>query len=51
VGGILKFIEIDTRDGLNIFDVSPVSGPFYYDKDTDAIFKFEGKNLIKIRLE
>ncbi len=50
VGGMLKFIEIDARDGLNIFDISTISGPFYYDKDMDAVFKFEGKNLIKIGL-
>lgn len=50
VGGALKFIEIDTRGGLNIFDFSTISGPFYYDKDIGAIFKFEGKNLVKIDL-
>lgn len=51
VGGILKFIEIDTRDGLNIFDISTVSGPFYYDKDMDAVFKFAGNKLVKTSLK
>jgi hypothetical protein len=50
VGGILKFIEIDTRGGLNVLDISTISGPFYYDKDTNSIFKFEDKNLAKISL-
>jgi len=49
--GILKFMEIDTRGGLNIFDISTVSGPFYYDQDSDAIFKFTGNNLVKIPLK
>jgi len=51
VGGVLKFIEIDTRGGSNIFDISTVAGPFYYDKDLDAIFEFSGKNLVKIGLK
>jgi hypothetical protein len=50
VGGVLKFIEIDNRGGLNIFDITTITGPFYYDKDTSTIFKFDGKNLIKIIL-
>lgn len=36
-GGVLKFIEIDDRDGINIFDITTISGPFYYDKDSDQI--------------
>lgn len=51
VGGILKFIEIDTRDGLNVFDISTVNEPFYYDAGMDAVFKFEGNKLVKINLK
>lgn len=51
IGGILKFIEIDNRGGLNIVDISVVSGPFYYDKDSDMAFKFVGKKLVKISLK
>lgn len=50
VGGFLKLIEIDDRDGVNIFDITNVAGPFYYDRDTDAVFKFEGNKLVKIEL-
>lgn len=50
VGGVLKLIEIDDRDGINIFDISDIVGPFYYDHDMGAVFKFEGNNLIKIDL-
>lgn len=48
--GILKFIEIDNRGGVNIFDISTVSGPFYYDRDQDAVFKFEENKLVRINL-
>ncbi|MBI2063026.1 MAG: hypothetical protein HYT61_02165 [Candidatus Yanofskybacteria bacterium] len=50
VGGILKFIEIDDRGEVNINDISTISGPFYYDRNQDAIFKFEGNRLIRIIL-
>lgn len=50
VGGILKLIEIDDRDGINIFDITDIEGPFYYDRDLDAIFKFEGNKLVRVDL-
>jgi hypothetical protein len=50
VGGILKLIEIDDRDGINVFDITTVYGPFYYDKNNDIVYKFEGNKLIKINL-
>ena len=50
VGGILKFIEIDDRGGINIFDIPAITGPFYYDRNQDAIFKFEGNKLVRIYL-
>ncbi len=48
VGGILKFVEIDNRGGINIFDITLLGGPFYYDGDTDSIYKFSGNQLVKI---
>jgi hypothetical protein len=50
VGGILKLIEIDDRDGINIFDITAVSDPFYYDRDLDTVFKFEENQLVRINL-
>lgn len=50
VGGILKFLEIDDRGGINIFDIATTTGPFHYDLNQDAIFKFEGNKLIRINL-
>ncbi len=50
VGGILKFVEIDDRGGVNINEISAISGPFYYDRDQSVIFKFEGNRLVKIHL-
>ncbi|MEK7126368.1 MAG: hypothetical protein AAB835_02690 [Patescibacteria group bacterium] len=51
VGGILKFAEIDNRGEINIFDITTIAGPFYYDSDIEAIFKFEKNKLLKIRFE
>lgn len=50
VGDILKFAEIDNRSGVNVFDISTVTSPFYYDLDMNAIFKFEGNKLVRINL-
>jgi len=51
VGGILKFIEIDTRDNVNIFDLSSAGDSFYYDKDSDAVYKIQNKKLYKLLLK
>jgi len=51
VGGILKLIEIDDRDGINVFDITTLSGPFYYDRSSDLIYKFEGNKLVKISIK
>lgn len=50
VGGFLKLVEVDDRDGINIFDITDVAGPFYYDHDMDAVFKFDGNRLIRFDL-
>ena len=51
IGGVLKLIEIDDRDGINIMDIALSTGVFYYDKGMNAIFKLDGKNIIKIGLD
>lgn len=51
VGGILKFLEIDTRGGINIFEVTTVEGRFYYDPSTNSVFKMNGESIGQVRLE
>ena len=51
VGGILKFIEIDSRDNVNIFDSFSAGDSFYYDKDSDTVYKIQNKKLYKILLK
>ena len=51
VGGILKFIEIDTRGEINSFDIIPITSPFYLDNRTSTIYFFEKNNLEKVNLE
>ena len=50
VGGILEFIEIDTRGGINIFEIAAAEAGFYYDKNQNAVYKSDEKDLIKINL-
>ncbi len=50
VGGLLEFIEIDNRGGVNISAISIIDSPFYYDKGSDVIFKFVGNKLTRINL-
>lgn len=51
VSGALKFLELDDRGGINIFDLASISGPFYYDRDQDAIYKMDGNKLIRLDLK
>lgn len=51
VGGVVKFIEIDNRDGINIFDIETTRGKFYYNSASNSIYKFEGNLLTKISLK
>lgn len=51
VGGTLKFLEIDTRGGLNTYDLFPVSDRFYYDREDNTIYTYENKRLVKIVLK
>ncbi|MEK7506739.1 MAG: hypothetical protein AAB566_01640 [Patescibacteria group bacterium] len=50
VGGILKFIEIDTRGGINSYDLALTDGRFYYDRDVDRIYLQKGQILSQISL-
>ncbi len=50
-GGILKFIEIDTRGGVNIFEIAAVESGFYYDSGANSVFKMNGSNIAQVRLE
>jgi len=50
VGGLLEFIEIDNRGGINIAAISIIDSPFYYDKGANVIFKFVGNKLTRINL-
>jgi hypothetical protein len=50
VGGLLEFIEIDNRGGVNIAAISIIDSPFYYDKGANVIFKFVGNKLTRINL-
>lgn len=48
VGSSLKFIEIDTRSGVNIFDLAVSNGPFYYSRKSDLIYLLSGNKLISL---
>ena len=50
VGGLLEFIEIDNRGGINIAAISIIDSPFYYDKGANVIFKFVGNKLTRVNL-
>lgn len=50
IGGLLEFIEIDNRGGINIAAISIIDSPFYYDKGANVIFKFVGNKLTRINL-
>ena len=49
-GGKLYFYEIDTRGGLNSYELSPIAGPFWYDGNENAVFMLENREIIKMQL-
>ncbi len=51
VGGILKFIEIDSRGVVNIYDLAVVGSKFYYNKSEDVVYKMSGRKLVRIFLK
>jgi hypothetical protein len=48
VGNLLKFVETDTRGGINSYDIATVTSAFYYSQSAGAIFKFEGNKVVKM---
>jgi hypothetical protein len=50
VGGLLEFIEIDSRGSVNISAISIIDSPFYYDKGANVIFRFVENKLTRINL-
>jgi hypothetical protein len=50
INGLLKFMEIDIRGGMNSYDITTTASPFYYSKNQNAVFKFNGNQLVKIDL-
>lgn len=51
VGQTIKFIEIDTRGGVNIFDLSASERPFYYDSKKDILYFVDGKTLKRLTVD
>jgi hypothetical protein len=52
VGGILKFIEIDTRGNVNISDIGTSGdGQTYYSSNLNSVFKISGNKLTRIDFE
>lgn len=50
-GGILSFMEIDKRGGINTSIITALTNPFIYDEDQDAIYTFSKSNLVRIKLD
>lgn len=52
VGGTLKFLETDTRGGVNTFNIAVITSasPFYYDLKTNGIYYFDRNKLYKISI-
>lgn len=48
--GLLSLMEIDNRGGVNSYPLATISGPFWYDKDENAIYAIENKEPVKIKL-
>lgn len=47
-GGVLYFYEIDRRGGLNPYELSKLTGPFFYDSDTLTLLL--NKQLVKYKV-
>ena len=50
-GGKLIFYEIDTRGGLNNYQLTPISGPFWYDADENAVYLMENREIVRLKLD
>lgn len=49
-GGILYFMEIDKRGGVNTYELTTLEGPFIYSEDDDAIYKTDGDQIVKMNI-
>jgi len=51
-GGILKFIEFDNRDKVNVFDILELeNNNIFYSRDNNSIYYMEDNKLIWVDLE
>lgn len=50
-GSLIKFLEIDKRGGLNIFDIGSSSLPILYNRNENALYFWREGALIKASLE
>ncbi len=50
IGGILKFIETDTRGGINTLDIASIFSPFYFSNKNSVLYFFEKNKLYKINI-
>lgn len=49
-GGILYFMEIDKRGGLNSYEITTLQSPFVYDADSNSIYKLSAGQVVRIKL-
>ncbi len=48
--GVLSFVEIDKRGGLNTYHIASIDGKFWYDANDNVVYAYHGKILYRIRL-
>lgn len=49
-GGMLSFHEIDTRGGINSYQLVPLAGPFWYDRDENSVYLMENGQIFRLKL-
>ena len=49
-GGILYFMEIDKRGGINSYEITTLQSPFVYDADSNSIFKLANGGVVRLKL-
>ncbi|TSC91997.1 MAG: hypothetical protein CEN90_112 [Parcubacteria group bacterium Licking1014_17] len=50
IQGTFKMSEIDTRDGINTYDLIKTSSPLYYNNKNGFLYTISGKNILKYDL-
>ena len=48
--GKLYFYEIDVRGGINAYELTTLTGPFFYSEDDDAVYKLDGDQIVKLKI-